>query len=275
MGELPKGGLIGKARALAKLRVSLYAANAGFFLLLSLFPGLLLVLELLRATPLAVEDLLALVENLLPLALVDAARELVIGAWQNAGYSALGISALAAVWSASRGMQGLVQGLNAVYGREESRGYLRSRLVSLGYTFAFFPVLVITLVLHGLGSGIIGVLTMVDDPVVIFLVDHINLRLFLLLLLQGGVFALMYLVLPEGSGRLRECLPGALLAAAGWQVLSELYTVYAARVASYAHVYGPVYAVALGMLWLYLCMSILLYGGALNRYLVEKNITQL
>ena len=276
--KLPKGGLAAVVRELVALRVPLYAANAGFFLLLSVFPGLLLVLELLRATPLAVEDLLELVENLLPSALVDPARELVVGAWQNTGYSALGISALAAVWSASRGMQGVVLGLNAVYGLTESRGYLRNRLLSLGYTFAFFPVLMLTLMLHGLGSGIIGLLTMVDDPVVIFLVDHINLRFFLLLLLQTGVFALMYLVLPDGSGRFQDCLPGALLAAAGWQLLSELYSVYAVRAAAYTHVYGPVYAVALGMLWLYLCMSILFYGGALNRYFTEnpgENIAQL
>ena len=35
-----------------------------------------------------------------------------------------------------------------------------------------------------------------------------------------------------------------------------------------------VYAVALSMLWLYCCLSILVYGGALNRLLAErKNVT--
>lgn len=269
MQEFPRGGLIAKIRALTALQIPLYAANAGFFLLLSLFPGLLVVLGLLRAARLEVEDLLGLMENLLPGALVDTARELVIGAWQNASYSALGISALAAVWSASRGMQGLVLGLNVVYGLRESRGYLRTRLISLGYTFAFLPVMILTLMLHVFGSSIISLLTMVDDPVVIFLVDHINLRFILLLILQGLVFALMYMLLPDGSGRFWDCLPGALLAAAGWQIFSDLYSIYVSWSAAYAHVYGSVYAVALSMLWLYCCLSILFYGGGLNRYMKE------
>jgi uncharacterized BrkB/YihY/UPF0761 family membrane protein len=31
-----------------------------------------------------------------------------------------------------------------------------------------------------------------------------------------------------------------------------------------------VYTLALSMLWLYFCLSILFYGGALNRLLMEK-----
>ena len=51
MGEFPKGGLIGKTvgffRAVARLRVSVYAANACYFIVLSLFPSLILLLSLL------------------------------------------------------------------------------------------------------------------------------------------------------------------------------------------------------------------------------------
>ena len=34
-----------------------------------------------------------------------------------------------------------------------------------------------------------------------------------------------------------------------------------------ANFYGSVYALALSMLWLYFCISIVFYGGALNVYL--------
>ena len=40
-------------------------------------------------------------------------------------------------------------------------------------------------------------------------------------------------------------------------------------------IYGSVYAVALSMLWLYCCMSIVFYGGTLNVLLkTGKNVSQ-
>ena len=48
MREFPRGGFIGKTvhlwRRVSGLRVPLYAANASFFLILAVFPGLLLLL---------------------------------------------------------------------------------------------------------------------------------------------------------------------------------------------------------------------------------------
>ena len=59
MGEFPKGGIIGKTvhlwRRVSGFRVPLYAANASFFIVLAVFPALLLLLGLLRFTPLEVE----------------------------------------------------------------------------------------------------------------------------------------------------------------------------------------------------------------------------
>ena len=54
MREFPNGGIIGKTvgavRAVSDLQIPLYAANAGFFIILSLFPALVLLLSLVRYT---------------------------------------------------------------------------------------------------------------------------------------------------------------------------------------------------------------------------------
>jgi membrane protein len=59
------------------------------------------------------------------------------------------------------------------------------------------------------------------------------------------------------------------VAAVGWQGFSKLFSVYVAHFQDYANIYGSVYAMALGMLWLYFCMSILLFGGVLNRVIIR------
>ncbi len=272
--EFPKGGLVGRAvrmiRGISELKIPLHAANAGFFIVLSVFPALLLILSLLRYTHLEVEDLVELLGSILPEALTDTAEELIIGAWQNTSASLVGVSAATALWSASRGIHGLLTGLNAVYGVEETRGYFFARTLSVVYTFAFLLVVLLTLALHVFGNTVINLLTMVDHPLLIFLVDLIDLRFFLLLILQTLVFTLMFMALPDEKNRFFDSLPGGLLASTGWLIFSDIYSVYVENFSAYANVYGSVYAVALSMLWLYFCLSILFYGGILNRYLAGE-----
>ena len=274
MRDFPRGGIIARAvrtiRAVAALKIPLHAANAGFFIVLSVFPALLLMLSLLRYTHLEVGDLLELLASILPEALWDTAEELVISTYQSTTASVVGVSAVTALWSASRGIHGLLGGLNAVYGVTESRGYFYARAISLLYTFAFLVVMLLTLGLHVFGSSLISLLTMIDNPVLIFLVDLIDLRFFLLLILQTLVFTLMFMALPDKPNRFWESLPGGLLASTGWLIFSDLYSVYVENFSAYANVYGSVYAVALSMLWLYCCLSILFYGGVLNQYLADE-----
>ena len=92
----------------------------------------------------------------------------------------------------------------------------------------------------------------------------------MLLAVQTALFAAMFAVLPGGKNGFGESFPGALLAAFGWQIFSGLYSVYVERFAGLSNVYGSVYAVSLSMLWLYCCMSIVFYSGALNVLLKRK-----
>ena len=248
MREFPQGGIIGKTvhlwRRISGLRVNLYAANASFFMVLAVFPGLLLLLGLLRFTPLEVERLGELLAGFLPEALAEGAEELILLTYDNISGVTLGLSVVTTFWSASRGIYGMITGLNAVYGTEETRSYVHVRLLSVVYTFAFLLVLILTLMFHAFGIR--------------------------LLFLQTGIFTAMYMVLPNQKNKFWDSLPGALLASSGWLVFSDLYSIYVANFAHLSNIYGSVYAVALSMLWLYFCMAIVFYGGALNRLLTES-----
>lgn len=270
MKEFPKGGIIGKCvhaiRTVRGWKIPLHAANAGYFVVLSVFPALLLILSLLRYTGLNVEALVEFLQQMLPQALMEMTEELVYSTFYNATGAVVGLSAVTALWSASRGIYGLITGLNAVYGVTEDRGWLRTRLISMAYTFAFFLALMLTLALHVFGSTVIHLLTMIDNPVLILLTDLLDLRFVLLLTIQTVLFTLMFMVLPNRRNRIRDSLPGAVAASLGWLVFSDAFSIYVENFQRYSNIYGSVYAIALAMLWLYCCMSILFYGGALNRY---------
>lgn len=271
MPAFPKGGLIGRAVAAAKqisaMQIPLYAAYAGFFLILAVFPALLLILSALRYTHLDVETLISFLSEILPHALRDAMEELIYSTYQASTGGMVGFSAVAALWSSSKGVYGLLKGMNAIYGVSEDRGYGYTRLISVVYTFLFLLVMVLTLILHVFGNGVISMLTMIDHPLVIFLIDMIDLRFFLLLFLQSLIFTLMFMALPNKRNSFLDSLPGGLLASSGWLIFSDLYSIYMEHFPGMANIYGSVYAIAFSMLWLYCCISILFYGGVLNRYL--------
>ena len=250
---------------LSEQKVPLYAANASFFLILSIFPVLVLLLALVRYTGLQVETLTDLISAVVPSALMPMVNRLVLSAYVNSTGTVLSVSAVAALWSASRGMYSFVMGLNAIYEVRENRGYLRTRLLSMGYTFAFLVVLMLTLVLHVFGGDLLRLLE--GLPIPEFLMSLLDLRVFLLLVLQTFLFCGMFTVLPNERNRVGESLPGALLASIGWQIFTNLYSVYSQKFTAYASIYGSVYVVALGMLWLYFCICIVLYGGVLNKIL--------
>lgn len=274
MHDFPKGGLIGKAvcifRWVAGMRIPVYASHAGFFIVLSLFPSLVLLLGLVRYAGLEARSLVQLLEGILPDALLPAAERLVVNTYNGTTGTLVSLSAVTALWSAGRGIHGLLTGLNAVYGVEESRGYFRTRAMSMLYTVLFLLVLLLTLVLHVFGTTLLRLLPTRQSPFLHFLTEVVDLRFFLLLGLQTALFTAIFLVLPNRKSSFSESLPGALLASCGWLIFSNLFSVYVENFTKYSSIYGSVYAVALSMLWLYCCICIVFYGGVLNRFLRKE-----
>ena len=273
MKEFPKGGLIGKATGLwseiRRLKIPLHAANTGFFLILSLFPALVLLLSIIRYTPLDVHSLLTFLEGIIPEALLPEAELLIVSTYENTTGALISFSAITALWSSSRGIYGLITGLNAIYQVAEHRSFLQVRLLSMLYTFAFLLVLLLTLVLHVFGTGLLELMAGSSIPFFRFLSGVVDLRFFLLVFLQTALFAAMFMALPNRKNSLNDSLPGAFLASIGWLVFSHIFSLYVENFPTYSRIYGSVYAVALSMLWLYCCISIVFYGGILNRILME------
>lgn len=274
MKDFPKGGVIGKVygiiQSIGALKIPVYAANACYFIVLSVFPTLVLLLGLLRYTGIAVDTLTALLEGIIPEALMPGAKRLIISTYANTSGAVVSLSAFTALWSASRGIHGLLTALNNIYDVQENRGYFYTRGVSVLYTFLFLLVLLLTLVLHVFGTTLLQYLPLSGSPFLVFLWEMVDFRFFLLLFLQTALFTAMFMALPNRRNRFMDSLPGALLASCGWLTFSNLYSIYVEHFSRYANIYGSVYAVALSMLWLYFCICIVFYGGALNHFLISR-----
>lgn len=257
------------AQRLGEMKIGIYAASACYFLTLSVFPVLLLVLASLRYTSLSADDLIHFVSLVIPQVLRAPAEKLIVNTYYASSGTVVSVSAVAAVWSASRGLYGLLTGLNHIYGVHEDRGYVYTRLISVFYTFVLLIVVLLTLVLQVFGESLLAWLLSFEMPMFEWLSSVIDFRFILLLLLQTTVFTLMYMELPNRRNGLIESLPGAVVAAVGWQTFSNLFSLYVLHVHQYTNIYGSVYLAALGMLWLYGCIAIMLFGGGLNQLILQ------
>ena len=256
-------------RRIQQMKIGVYAANACYFLILSLFPMLLLILSSLRFTSLSAQDLIELVETILPHALYEPAESFIVSTYYASSGAMVSFSAVAALWSASRGMYSLLTGLNHIYGVQENRGYLYTRLLSVLYLFVMLIVVVATLILQVFGESLLGWLMDLHIPMVDWLHNIVDLRFLVLLCLQTVVFTGMYTMLPNRRNGFWESLPGAVVAAVGWQTCSNVFSIYVEHFSGYMNIYGSVYLIALGMLWLYWCISVVLLGAGLNRLIQQ------
>lgn len=258
------------AAFLRPMQIPLHSAYTSFFLVLSLFPGLLLLLGLLRYTPIRVADFMNFLENWLPQSLLPTVQSLIEASYRHSSGTVITISVIGALFSASRGMYGIRNGLDAIYAPSQTQGYLRRRSISVVYNLSFLLVLILTLLLYLASTALLDYLWMTTEPTLLVLMNLVDLRSILLLILQTVIFSIMYAFLPDNRNRLRSSIPGAAFASMGWLIFSHLFSIYVEFFTSYTNIYGSIYALALGMLWLYFCISIFFFGGALNRYLAQR-----
>lgn len=271
---MKKEELLNKAVRIFKtvfdMRIPLYASHACYFIVLAVFPSLVLLLSLLRYIGLDVNDFAQALDGVIPAALLPMVNKVIFTTYQATSGAVVSVSAIAALWSASRGVHGLLTGLNAIYNVSEDRGYWYTRSVSVVYTFLFLVVLILTLMLHVFGNTLLNLIPAEGSRFWAFLSEAIDLRFFFLLTIQTALFTAVFMVFPNKRNKFFDSLPGAIFASCGWLIVTDLFSTYVAYFPNYANIYGSVYAVALALLWLYICISIVFYGGALN-YLIAHS----
>ena len=261
--------LVQAADRIASMQIPLYAANACYFFVLSIFPLLLIVLSLVPYLPYSARDLLELVEQVVPGALMGVVETLIVHIYYSSSHAMLGLSAVVSLWSASKAIFGILSGLNHIYGVKEDRSRLYTRLISMVYTLLFIVLLVLTLVMQVFGPTILSWFDAAQTPLMDLLNQIIDLHDVLMLAIQIILFTAIYMVLPNRRNSFLGSLPGAAVAAVGWQMFTGLFSYYVEHLSNQLSLYGSVYAMALSMLWLYCCMSILLFGGGVNRLIQQ------
>lgn len=244
--------------------VTILAGGVAFFAVIAIFPAMVALLSIygLVSDPADVTRQI----NDLSVGLPNEVRDLLIDQLESVASSSssslsvgLGVSVLAAMWAASKGMKALMDAINVAYNEDESRGFVKVRVVAYGFTVAGVLLVVMTVaaitVLPALGDelGPAGRVTasIVRWPIL------------------GGVMLLglatIYRFAPSRTSPKWEWVsPGSITAAVLWVAGSVLFAVYVNNFGNYNDTYGSIGAVVVLMLWLYLTAFVVLLGAELN-----------
>lgn len=233
-------------------KINAYAAQAAFFVLLSIIPFLMVLLSLIQYTPITESMLLAIYEEGLP-GYISPFFITITDEIYNRSFGVTAVSAVIAIWSAAKGMHAITDGLNAVNDLEENRNWFVLRFWSAVYTVIFMVAIVFTLVVLVFGNAI-RILAVEYLPVLqnisIMLSSFKGVLLFFMLVI---FFDIVFAVLPNKRLTLFSQLPGAILCAVTWNGISFLLSVYINYFNGFS-MYGSLTTVALLMLWLYFCI---------------------
>lgn len=247
--------------------VDAWSGQSAFFIIISFFPFVLLLVSLLRTMHIAESQIMGELTALLPSAVLDFILNVVNEATSHGETAIVSVSVIAALWAISRSMFAVTKGLCSVYETEETRNYFLTRIISFFYTIAFFVVLAITLLILVFGGTIATFLVQLFPQFKATALLILTFRSIVAAVVLTLMFLLMYKVLPNNPMRLRELLPGALFTSLGWLIFSRLFSFYIDNFSNYSNLYGSLTAIVLLMLWLYFCMYILFLGGTVNMWL--------
>jgi len=245
--------------------MSVYAAQASFFIILAVFPFLMLLFSLIQLIPFINEsDLLTFVVKVVPDTLDALVVNIIDSLYSDSPMTILSATAITALWSSSRGMLSIERGLNRIHGISRRRGYLTGRLVCSGYTVIFSLMCILSLVFLVFGENI--------HRQILFWFPSVSQLDFYFSPLGKTVstailflfFLTLYALLPDRRQTFKSQIPGALFSSVGWSVFSVGFSFYFRNFGNYAVMYGSLTAMILLMLWIYFCLCILFLGAEIN-----------
>lgn len=245
------------------------AAAFAYYALFSLVPlfALLLTVGSVFFQP---DEVIATVERFFPM---EAAQQAMV--WNMAdsmrrARGGIGVAAVAVlIWGSMRFFQTLVQGVNHAWHRE-SMPWWKLPLKNLGMMAVLASALGIGLLVPPLLQAGVKLVLAFEEflaplfPGVNFGVASLAVSASRYVVAGGLMFyslAVLYMLAPGGRIFFRQVWIPSLAAALALQVGQGVFGVYATKFVNYNAIYGPVGAIMLALLWVYIAGVVILLGA--------------
>jgi membrane protein len=249
--------------------VAMGAAALAFYLMLAIFPALILTMSIIPYLP--IDRIDEAIMDLLGQALPDDAYEMVEGvvvdvtSERRGGLLSFGL--LATLWAASSGMLAVMRQLNKTYRVKEARGFIRARGTAIILSLVFILLIIGAFALIVLGGVIEAWLQSrfgLGDAILMFFAAFRWVVIFLAMMLA---FSMIYRYAPNVEQKFAFITPGSVVGVLLLVLASLAFSLYTANFADYDATYGSIGAVIVLMMWLYITGLVILIGSEINALL--------
>ena len=258
---------------IAEDRATGLAAEQAYYYMLSLFPMMILLLSVLPYMQIDPQKALDFIANFLPSESSGILEETVLDilSQQNGGLLTFGI--LGTIWSASNGMNAFMHAQNVAFDVEETRGFIKARLLSIVLTLGLILAFAVVLILPVFGDVILDMILYVI-PISTGIQTLVSILRWVVALTVLILFlTALYRFAPNKTYPFKQVLPGAVIATVSWLIISLGFSFYVSNFANYSSTYGSLGGVIVLMLWLYFTGLILVVGGEINALIHRRTPT--
>ncbi|MEY2441492.1 MAG: rane protein [bacterium] len=257
------------------------AASMTYYVMMSLFPALLVcisLLGLLGDQSLVTDAVSYARDHGAPAEVTGPLRSSLSSTVNAAGGAvslALVLGVLVAIYGASGAFGGAGRALNTVYGVRESRSFVKHKLSDIAWTLVAMVLAIVAMVSVFLGGGlakdVFGTIGLGDTAAGIWSFARWLAALAAVLLM----YAITYSFAPDiKPRRLRWITPGAAAGVVIWMIASAGFFFYVSNFGKYGATYGAFAGAVILLLWLYLSSVAFLFGAELNAELEREQRPQ-
>lgn len=247
-----------------------WASQLTFYTILSIFPFLIFLTELINRISFIDMTTTELVLDFLPDEIQAFINLLLRDLFSyTASDTVISLSIIAALWSSSKGIMAIIRALNRAYDQQETRSFVVLRLVSVVYTLAFALLIILVLVLIVFGGKILDVV-MDNFPFLLSLDNTFDIFRYLIsLVFTYWFFIVIYNVSPNQKISIKDVTPGALFATVAWLGVSTGFSLYVGYSKNLSYFYGSLTSIIILLLWLYVTSLTIMIGGEINAIILN------
>jgi membrane protein len=249
------------------------AAQLAYYLILALFPFILVLVSLLGTfgSEELASEVLGYFQQVMPEQAYEIIKDftdnIISGKAEAPGLFTFGI--LFTIWAASGAFAALINALNRAYDVQETRPFWKVRSIAILMTLGLSVLILIGVLLLVLGPQIGEAIANVFGLERTFLVVWEVARWPVALFFMMFTVALLYYFAPDVDQPFRWITPGGLIGVVLWVLASVGFNFYVSNFGSYNKTYGSIGAVIVLLLYLYISSLTILFGATLNATLVR------
>lgn len=243
------------------------SAQFSYYILLGIFPFLILAVSILCNFSYYIFYLLNTVEHILPPDIFIIVSDVVNNSVNNCSKTNFSASLLVILWSATAGSATIIHGINRAYGFTVTDNYLFMRIEGIIFALAIMLIMLLIFSVIVLGNEIVTFLqnvTLISNFTYIIIDVFRYALLFLLLFL---IFSAAYKFLTYEKVSFSFVIPGAIISALGFIGGSMLFSNYISTKAKYYNsIYGNLSGLIIFLIWLFILSTIFLTGAEINYF---------